>query len=214
MKICFVGSRKSVPPPAIETAQALAGAGHEVHLLLASGAGDPAEHGDSGSFWGLIVHRQTSPSRWLGMFGPRRARRAWLNRAIRAIDPGVVHWLDDEGRRLDLPAGLVVLRSGPVGPIPVGADAVVTPDGRFLDRTGSVLDCPDVPPESSASPVADGLDPDDSATQWRVLTYLAGVDQLRRQRRVRLDRGHGGSPPPRRRHFRAATPRGSSRAVS
>jgi hypothetical protein len=191
MNICVVTRSLNPSIPALAMAQELDALGHRVVVLLAPlhpDAMPPASEGRGPG--GPVVHRLEVP-RWLGGMGGRRVRRLAMARVLRRLDPDVVHLADEADRGVAVPPGAVVLQSAPEGREPRRGDAVVTPDGRFFDRSGLLLECPGVPPMPKALAVTDGLDPDVSAAQWRVLTYLAGVDQLRRSRRVRLDRPHG-----------------------
>ncbi|MEW4569947.1 glycosyltransferase [Tautonia sp. JC769] len=195
MNICVITRSLDPSIPALAMARELDELGHRVAVLLAPLHPDamPPES-DEREPGGPVVHRLEVP-RWLGRLGGRRVRRLAMARVLRRLDPEVVHLADDGDRGVAVPSGAVVLLSAPGALGLRRGDAVVTPDGRFFDRSGVLLECPGVPPMPKAQAVTDGLDPDVSASQWRVLTYLAGVDQVRRSRRVRLDRPHGGVAP-------------------
>jgi hypothetical protein len=111
------------------------------------------------------------------------------------LAPQVVHIADEEDRGLSIPPGAIVLQSVAGRPTARRADAAVLPDGRFLDRLGRPIPALGVPPMPAGSLVDDGLDPDSSASHWRLLVYLASIDQLRRDRRLRPDPGHRPAPP-------------------
>lgn len=196
MTICVVTRSLALSIPAVAMAQALTALGHRVVVLLAPthpGA-VPLEHEFEAG--GPVVHRLAVPN-WLGKIGGRRVRRLAIARVLRRLDPQVVHLADEADRGVTAPPGAVVLQSAPGGGLLREADAVVTPDGRFFDRSGLLMECPGVPPMPKPQMIADGLDPEVSGSQWRVFTYLAGVDHLRRSRRVRLDRprSDGGARP-------------------
>ncbi|WP_169977345.1 hypothetical protein [Tautonia rosea] len=193
MTICVVTRSLAPSIPAVAMAQTLAAMGHRVVVLLA-----PADHSrelpseQTIESRGMEIHRLATP-RWLRRVGGRRGRRLAIAQALRRLEPQVVHLTDEGDRGVAVPPGSVVIQSTSRAEPLRGADATVTPDGRFFDRSGRLMECPGVPPMPKSLAVADGLDPEVSASQWRVLTYLAGVDQLRRSRRVRLDGPHAGA---------------------
>lgn len=196
MTICVVTRSLAPSIPAVAMAQTLTALGHRVVVLLAPmhPCVAPLEQGFEPA--GPVVHRLAVPN-WLGKIGGHRVRRLAIARVLRRLDPQVVHLADEADRGVTVPPGAVVLQSAPGGELLREADAVVTPDGRFFDRSGLLMECPGVPPMPRPQTIADGLDPEVSVSQWRVLTYLAGVDHLRRSRRVRLDqpRSNGVSRP-------------------
>jgi hypothetical protein len=188
----------------------LADLGHEVHLIFAP----PRDHSKSHGLANLeidgrlIVHHPPDlPGGWrTGLITVGRSRRAAISRELLDIAPQVVHIADEEDHGLAAPPGVIVLQSAAVCPTALRADAVVLPDGRFLDRLGRPVIAPGVPPVPAGSPVDDGLDPDSSQAHWRLLVYLASIDQLRRNRRLRLDSGHPAISRPRIRSTRSPAP--------
>ena len=203
--ICFVARSLRPDDLTLGLALGLADFGEQVHLVLApTDASEPEpEHIPTHPL--LITHTlpteaRGGPFRWLRRRRHERNREEAVSRLIREIAPRVVHVEDEADCRLAIAAGMLRVQGVSEVPSPrrslvaASADAFVLPDGRFLDRNRRPMEFPGVPPLPSAGLVDDGLDPVASAAHWRVLCFLAGIDALRRERRVRFDSPHQGVP--------------------
>ncbi|QDV38462.1 hypothetical protein [Tautonia plasticadhaerens] len=192
MTLCLVARTIPDSCPITTVFRALADSGHEAHVILVpTGVDEPSGVVAGGRL--ILHHLPAGRSGWYRI-GTDRARRASIARLLLRLSPQVVHVSDESGRGIARPPGAIVLQSVTGRPTSLPSDAEVLPDGRFLDRTGRPIATHGVPPMPAGSPVDDGLAPDASETQWRVLTYLASIDQLRRERRVRIDPGHRDVP--------------------
>lgn len=190
MTLCLVARTLPDSCPAATMFRSLADSGHDVHVILApTGADEPSGAVAGGRL--IIHHLPVGRPSWRIVRGVAdRSRRASIARLLYRISPQVLHVADESDRGIARPPGAIVLQGVAGRPASLPADAAVLPDGRFLDRTGRPVVAPGVPPMPAGSPVDDGLAPAASESQWRVLTYLASIDQLRRERRVRIDPGH------------------------